>query len=445
MRYLSYPRKCSTGSARPFAQLFHVLDSMHESVISGVPVTKRDIYYKDVSLLKTQRVVDNLVDDLAATFDLERSQLNVRATSKGLICGSSLMFHLNSGTTLCPNDTDGSLIPVGEDIRTFSLTEEIFWVLVVEKDAIFQHLCRFHLTKHPSLPGRGLLITGKGYPDMATRHLVKTLSDNLPTSVPIMALVDGDAFGIDILSVYKYGSRALQHENHKLAAGRVKWLGLWSSELATLGIDRDALIPISKHDEKKAFEMLRRSTKIPKKWRKELMHMLHNRRKAEIEILYTSRPDASPGSAPHSDLAFNNMTETTAVSDGCFPDLASDNHPPCSTLSMNSASPLTPIFDHQDYELHIILQSIQYDFLQLTHYCFASLTERSVLHDFPSPISIEPCVIDWYSKVLVPGLRIESRSVADGDKLFTLDMRDTTPSRSTLGLGDRTSFCLWIS
>ncbi|KAK0498241.1 DNA topoisomerase IV alpha subunit [Armillaria luteobubalina] len=340
-KYLSYPRKCTTGSARPFAQLFHVLDSMHESVISSVPITKRDIYYKDVPLLKTQRAVDNLVDDLAATFDLERSQLNVRATSKGLICGSSLMFHLNSGTTLCPNDTDGSLIPVGEDIRTFSLTEEISWVLIVEKDAIFQHLCRFQLTKHPSLPGRGLLITGKGYPDMATRHLVKTLSDNLPTSIPIMALVDGDAFGIDILSVYKYGSRALQHENHKLAAGRVKWLGLWSSELATLGIDRDALIPISKHDEKKAFEMLRRSTKIPTKWRKELMHMLHNRRKAEIEILYTSRPDASPGSASPSNMVSDNTNETTAaVSDSCFPNLASDDPPPCSTPLMNSHPPL---------------------------------------------------------------------------------------------------------
>ncbi|PBL01951.1 DNA topoisomerase IV, alpha subunit [Armillaria gallica] len=306
-KYISYPRKCTTGSARPFAQLFHVLDSMHESVISGVPVTKRDIYYKDVPLLKTQRTVDNLVDDLAATFDLERSQLNVRATSKGLICGSSLTFRLNSGTTLCPSDTDGSLIPVGEDIQTFSLTEEISWVLIVEKDAIFQHLCRLQLTKHPSLQGRGLLITGKGYPDMATRHLVKTLSDNLPTSVPIMALVDGDAFGIDILSVYKYGSRALQHENYKLAAGRVKWLGLWSSELATLGIDRDTLIPISKHDEKKVCLTFHYSA-----IRKELMHMLHNRRKAEIEILYTSRPDASPGNNSHPPLLQYLITKITS-------------------------------------------------------------------------------------------------------------------------------------
>lgn len=85
---------------------------------------------------------------------------------------------------------------------------------------------------------------------MATRHLTKTLSDCLsaklvghpsyivlrlissPHSVPIMALVDSDAYGLDILSVYKYGSRALQHENAKLSARRVKWLGIWSSEIA---------------------------------------------------------------------------------------------------------------------------------------------------------------------------------------------------------------------
>ena len=85
-----------------------------------------------------------------------------------------------------------------------------------------------------------------------------------------MALVDGDPYGIDILSVYKYGSRALSHENSKLAASRLKWLGVWSTELSrfvhipahkgfvslltrtcSLGIDKDALIPITTQDEKK--------------------------------------------------------------------------------------------------------------------------------------------------------------------------------------------------
>lgn len=46
-----------------------------------------------------------------------------------------------------------------------------------------------------------------------------------------MAFVDGDPYGLDILSVYRYGSRSLRHENAKLAAGRVEWLGVRASEL----------------------------------------------------------------------------------------------------------------------------------------------------------------------------------------------------------------------
>jgi len=51
-------------------------------------------------------------------------------------------------------------------------------------------------------------------------------------SVPILGLVDGDPYGLDILAVYKYGSNGMRHENEKLAAKRIRWLGLWASELA---------------------------------------------------------------------------------------------------------------------------------------------------------------------------------------------------------------------
>ena len=62
--------------------------------------TTRDIYYKDVPLFKSQKIVDSvkilivfchsqyllvqLVDDIAATFDLERSDLNIVETR--LLC-----------------------------------------------------------------------------------------------------------------------------------------------------------------------------------------------------------------------------------------------------------------------------------------------------------------------------------------------------------------------
>lgn len=93
-------------------------------------------------------------------------------------------------------------------------------------------------------------LQGKGYPDVATRHLVKSLADALPkrhqfsrtfffsvlilisgVSIPFVALVDGDPYGLDILSVYKYGSQKMRHEEGKLASRRIKWLGLWASEL----------------------------------------------------------------------------------------------------------------------------------------------------------------------------------------------------------------------
>jgi meiotic recombination protein SPO11 len=123
---------------------------------------------------------------------------------------------------------------------------------------------------------------GKGYPDLATRQMVKMLSDNLPATyvvspfsssatifsrVPFVTLVDGDAYGLDIASVYKFGSVALRHESYRLAVPRIECIGVWVSELASqvlrlhdfrnlltqtrLGIDKCELLPISRADEKK--------------------------------------------------------------------------------------------------------------------------------------------------------------------------------------------------
>jgi len=92
-------------------------------------------------------------------------------------------------------------------------------------------------------------VQGKGYPDIATRQIVKMLSERLPATyallrhrtvqsyilsrVPIVALVDGDAHGLDIVSVYRFGSVGLRHEAHKLATSRVECIGIWASELAS--------------------------------------------------------------------------------------------------------------------------------------------------------------------------------------------------------------------
>ncbi|KZV66886.1 DNA topoisomerase IV, alpha subunit [Peniophora sp. CONT] len=262
-----------------------VLNVAHESLVTDLPTTKRDMFYQDVGLFGSQREVDQLTDDLAATFQLDRSDLNIRASGKGLLCGDGLKIVLGDGSSVSATNTDPVLIPQAEDIQRFELNHEIAWVLVVEKEAVFQTLCRLAITNHPSFPGSGVVVTGKGYPDVATRQLVATLSNNLPESVPIMVMVDGDAYGLDIASVYKVGSDALKHEAHKLVAERAECIGLFASELEAYGISEDAMLPTSKADEKKARAMLKRTKNLPDRWRRELEDMLRTHRKADIEVL----------------------------------------------------------------------------------------------------------------------------------------------------------------
>ncbi|KAF8271257.1 Spo11/DNA topoisomerase VI subunit A [Lactarius quietus] len=248
------------GSIIPFAQFFRIADLAHEAIMNGLPATKRD-----VQLFKKQSVVDKLVDDLAATIDTTRAQLNIRASPKGLICGGGLSIRTISGEVIQVTESEGTLIPVAEDIASLDFSKNINWVLVIEKE-------------------------GKGYPDLATRQIVKTLSDILPSTVPFVTLVDGDAYGLDIASVYKFGSVTLRHESHRLAVPRIEDL----LTRTRFGVDRCALLPISRADEKKARSMLRRE--LPDHWKKELVHMLYTRRKAETEIL--SSVSCIPGE-PH--------------------------------------------------------------------------------------------------------------------------------------------------
>jgi len=111
-----------------------------------------------VSLFKTQTTVDRLVDDLAATFSVGRADLNVRASPKGLLCGSCIRIKLEDGNVITPSDGEACLIPHAEDIAIFDVDPELSWVLIVEKEAVFQTLCGSAFTRLLEI-GRGLIVT----------------------------------------------------------------------------------------------------------------------------------------------------------------------------------------------------------------------------------------------------------------------------------------------
>jgi len=98
--------------------------------------------------------------------------------------------------------------------------------------------------------------------------------------------VDADPHGIEILSVYKFGSKALSFDAHSLTVPVVKWLGVLPSDINRLSIPRDKLIQLTDRDKCKARELLGRPyIKSQDAWQQEIEIMLSLGYKAEIQAL----------------------------------------------------------------------------------------------------------------------------------------------------------------
>jgi meiotic recombination protein SPO11 len=266
-------------------------------------MTKRDIYYRHPDLFVKQTVVDRYVDDLACTFGITRSQLNVTAAAKGLVAGNFTLDRENGHRVNGMNDKEGMLVPTIGENDTLDLTS-VHWILVIEKEATFRSL--MSSPQWEKLGSNGVILTAKGYPDISSRRFLRQLADHVP-HIPMYAFVDLDPDGIAILSTYKYGSYRLAHEDlastdtPTLSLPNVRWLGLKSAHLTRPPVfenDSDeiatplhlqGLMRLTARDRTKAQRMLEwdlcAEDGPEQGWRQELQKMLMCNVKAEMQIL----------------------------------------------------------------------------------------------------------------------------------------------------------------
>nr|POE87436.1 isoform 2 of meiotic recombination protein spo11 [Quercus suber] len=254
----------------------------------------RDIYYRDPALFGSQAPVDQYVDDIVCTFGGSRSSMNVSAAAKGLVAGPVTFCRRDGSTSAISGDGEGILIPELREILSVHLSA-VKWILVIEKEATFRTVACSEFWRMKSK--QGIIITGKGYPDVATRALLHLLSSPSPrndfVSPPVFGLVDFDPDGVTILSIYKYGSIALAHESDKLRVPSLRWLGLQSKQLVTRSTgthESQGLLNLNQRDRKKAQKLLERQTSLVQDngtlgWRAQLQQMLILNVKAEIQLL----------------------------------------------------------------------------------------------------------------------------------------------------------------
>ncbi|GCB19623.1 meiotic recombination protein SPO11 [Aspergillus awamori] len=281
------------NEALKFTAALRVLAAIAEAVQAGLVVSKRDIYYSDPICFGSQKTVDTLVDDLAHTMGVDRAALYVGAAAKGLVVGYYQMTTKSAGVVDARLSNQDTLVPRMQDIHKLDL-KDVAWVLVLEKEvpAAIKNL----YIKLESAAGKGVLVTGKGYPDLSTRAFVRKLFDHshqLTKQPQFYALVDGDPDGMAIMATYKYGSVAFAHENRNLNVPGLHWLGLRLADVVA-GADPlgdDTLLHLTKRDRKKVIAILSRNpvweADGPEpEWRVELQRMLMLNLKAEMEILY---------------------------------------------------------------------------------------------------------------------------------------------------------------
>lgn len=260
------------------------------------------MYYRDPALFGSQTHVDRYVDDIALTFHVPRSFLNVTAAAKGLIVGAATFCRKDGSTLNVAADRDGTLVPNLRDILSVNM-QSVSWVLVIEKEASFRSIATSAFW--PALSQHGVMVTGKGYPDVATRallHFMTTASTKNGYASPrVFGLVDFDRDGVAILNTYKFGSVSLAHEGPELCVPQMEWLGLRSEHVMLGGEDVHAtqgLLALTQRDRKKVGKMLERcedrGDEGIQDTKRELQRMLILNVKAELQLLHAT-PNAMEG------------------------------------------------------------------------------------------------------------------------------------------------------
>ncbi|MEB3845938.1 MAG: DNA topoisomerase IV subunit A, partial [Desulfurococcales archaeon] len=222
------------GEAKKFMQTMLMASIIYRALVENEYPTIRDLYYRGKHTIKyidykgrlreeetwsEQKESDSVIRDIEVITGLLRENMLILSKEKGKVVGN---MRIKSGDDII------DLSKMGHGAYAIESTPDLIefkdvdaeYVLVVEKDAVFQQLHRIgYWKKH-----KALLVTSAGQPDRATRRFVRRLHEEL--KLPVYILTDSDPYGWYIYSVFKIGSITLSYESERLATPPAKFLGV---------------------------------------------------------------------------------------------------------------------------------------------------------------------------------------------------------------------------
>lgn len=187
------------------------------------------------------------------------------------------------------------LVPADMNLRSSAVATCAECVVVVEKDATFSRLMQDRLLV---LIPSAMLVTGKGYPDVAVRVLLRRLADTYP-ALRMIYVGDADPHGIEIFLTYFAGPMS---GTHVLGGGdlrlfdRIRWVGIHMEDVPAACQDSLTL-----RDRRKCAELLGR------------IQTLLSRLEDEDENENEDAQDGEVGRLPHDINAFATRQQLLAL------------------------------------------------------------------------------------------------------------------------------------
>lgn len=295
-------RFMDTHEARKFMQTLLMAKIIYEALKNNEYPTIRDLYYRGKHTIRyrsykgkieeentwdEQKESDAVLRDIEVYVNLLREDMLILSKEKGKVVGD---MRIRSGDDVIDLSKMGhgayAIEPTPDLIEFLDVDAE--FVLVVEKDAVFQQLHRAGFWKKY----KAILITSAGQPDRATRRFLRRLSEEL--KLPVYILTDADPYGWYIYSVFKIGSITLSYESERLATPTAKFLGVSMTDIfgdknkkpyLSEAERKNFIIKAKKTDIKRAQELLNYEWFKTEKWVKEVNIFLEKHSKLEIEAL----------------------------------------------------------------------------------------------------------------------------------------------------------------
>ncbi|BCU68360.1 DNA topoisomerase VI subunit A [Sulfolobales archaeon HS-7] len=290
------------NEAKRFMQTTLMASIIYDALINDEYPTIRDLYYRgkhsiiikdnkgkthEENTWDEQKESDSVIIDIEVLTSLLREEMLILSKEKGKVVGE---MRVRSGNDVIDLSKMGhgaySIEPTPDLIEFLDVNAE--FVLVVEKDAVFQQLHRAGFWKQYKC----ILVTSAGQPDRATRRFVRRLHEEI--KLPVYILTDADPYGWYIYSVFRIGSISLSYESERLATPNAKFLGVSMSDIFGSASKKPYLseaerqnfiIKAKDFDIKRANEIKNYPWFKTKNWEKEIQDFLNRKAKLEIEAM----------------------------------------------------------------------------------------------------------------------------------------------------------------